>query len=498
MGMKSTPSKLTLAATATRSRSVPFSIRANCSCSMDAGGESAEVELAKHRCRGVIDRVERLPASTKITDSCKRTLLRLANAELAFLSRCHSSFTFAPLSVNIGHLEAVVHILQQPFVTGVSRVCKSIPILPSVRTGVRINSSSKDVHVDIVCTLSRKPVWIIVSNRNPKYISWHRCQKSKGLKLRIEEALAAAQSTLTLRPSSIIVFFANGLGDHVCQKIQHEFGAFESGLEFSVFDFDSVEDSDGEWLHILGRSYQQARVLEIKLADVKDAFSNQECDGKCSCPGEAHLELVNLGDTFSSLILGMTFCSLNIANVESAESGNCLGEGNLVNFDTTALIALVSGISNGGTEKLLATPESELRQRFKGNYEFVIGQVMSEIKNPILVELGKILCGKSCIICESVHSEFKELVMMCGGPNEKLRADKLMTCLRIVPDSPSERMTGLPTTRKLALKNKVVFGTGDYWHAPTLTANMAFVRAVSQTGMSLFAIEHRPRALTGD
>uniref|UniRef100_A0A2N9IKE5 DUF1308 domain-containing protein n=1 Tax=Fagus sylvatica TaxID=28930 RepID=A0A2N9IKE5_FAGSY len=68
----------------------------------------------------------------------------------------------------------------------------------------------------------------------------------------------------------------------------------------------------------------------------------------------------------------------------------------------------------------------------------------------------------------------------------------------VVSDSPSERVMGLPTTRKLALKNKVVFGTGDYWHAPTVTANMAFARAISQTGMSLFTIEHRPRALTGD
>lgn len=59
-------------------------------------------------------------------------------------------------------------------------------------------------------------------------------------------------------------------------------------------------------------------------------------------------------------------------------------------------------------------------------------------------------------------------------------------------------MMSLPTTRKLALKNKVVFGTGDYWCVPTLTANMAFVRAVSQAGMSLFTMEHRPRALTGD
>lgn len=76
--------------------------------------------------------------------------------------------------------------------------------------------------------------------------------------------------------------------------------------------------------------------------------------------------------------------------------------------------------------------------------------------------------------------------------------DKLEYHDRVVLDTPSERMMDLPTTRKLALKNKVVFGTGDHWHAPTLTTNMAFVRAVSQTGMSLSTFEHRPRALPGD
>lgn len=69
---------------------------------------------------------------------------------------------------------------------------------------------------------------------------------------------------------------------------------------------------------------------------------------------------------------------------------------------------------------------------------------------------------------------------------------------RILPDCPSARILALPTTRKIAKKNKIVFGTGDHWRAPTVTANTGFVRAISQTGMSLLTIEHRPRALTGD
>lgn len=53
-------------------------------------------------------------------------------------------------------------------------------------------------------------------------------------------------------------------------------------------------------------------------------------------------------------------------------------------------------------------------------------QVISEIENPILTELSRVISGKRVIICESVYSEFKELVLMCGGLNEKLRADHLL------------------------------------------------------------------------
>lgn len=54
---------------------------------------------------------------------------------------------------------------------------------------------------------------------------------------------------------------------------------------------------------------------------------------------------------------------------------------------------------------------------------------MSEIQSPILEELNHVLAGKRGIICQTVLSEFKELVLMCGGPNEKLRADQLLKCL---------------------------------------------------------------------
>ncbi|WP_285167000.1 DUF1308 domain-containing protein, partial [Mycobacterium tuberculosis] len=84
----------------------------------------------------------------------------------------------------------------------------------------------------------------------------------------------------------------------------------------------------------------------------------------------------------------------------------------------------------------------ELRAKFKCNYEFVVTQVMSELEQPILKELRGVIAGRKGIICESVCTEFKELVLMCGGPNEKSRADLLIKHLSVVQDSPSERIAG--------------------------------------------------------
>ncbi|KAJ4823952.1 hypothetical protein Tsubulata_016433 [Turnera subulata] len=444
-----------------------------------------EIEAAKKRCTTVIHRITNLPERTNITSSCKGTLLKLAQSELSFLSRCHRN-NF-PLSTNIGHLEAVVHLLHHPLVTGVSRVCKPVPL-------------SENVHVDIICTFNKNPAWIVVSDRNPDYVFWVYDQSGrKGLKLRLEQILgAAARCSQAMRPCSVILFFSRGIGGFVSEKMREEFGAREIGLEFGFFDFDCFgeEGLGGEWVNLVARPYGKACVLEIEVDCVRNLRSTGLDPAVMERRGDVNDENLDDIDGFGRVISGLKLCS---SMKDKAAGFSDSDDGDFINFDTTALIALVSGISNGCAEKLLATPQVDLIQRFKGNVEFVIGQVvMSEIQSPILGELDSILSGKKGIICESVLSEFKELVSLCGGPNENLRAHRILRRLMVVPDNPSERMMGLPTTRKLALKNKVVFGTGDHWHAPTLTANMAFVRAVSQTGMPLFTIQHRPRALTGD
>lgn len=435
------------------------------------------VEEAKSRCEAVMNTVE----TSSLNPSCKRTLLRLIQSELSFLSR-FSSTDFPPnpepsISLNIGYLEAVVHILQHPNISGVSRVCKTITSQPATH-----NMLHKGAHVDIVCTFDGNPVWFIVSDRNPKYISWHDQQdssqkslKNKGLRSKIHLLLEVAHSSVSLKPTSIIFFFSNGLDKFTHEKFLNEFKPIDIRSKFSNFDINFSKEIIGEWIDVLSRSYLQASVLEIKI----------DCPPVTKEPlvtNPIKATHVNINTSFDSLLSQMTS-----PNNED-----------YINFDTTALIAIVSGISNGGTQNLLDTPENELKSRFKGNTDFVISQVMSEIKDPIHVEIGKVISGRKVIVCENVFDEFNDLVLMCGGVNEKLRAGELLKHVVVVKDNPSIRMMSLPTTRKLALKNKIVFGTGDYWHAPTLTANMGFVRAVLQTGMSLFTFEHRPRALTGD
>ncbi|XP_028119075.1 uncharacterized protein LOC114316589 isoform X3 [Camellia sinensis] len=449
-----------------------------------------EIERAKQRCRLVIDRIRILSSSScsslSSSSSCNRTLLRLAQSELSFLSRLpilpNLNLNLNSRSLNIGHLEAVVHILQQPFVKGVSRVCKPIPLPPlppSSSSSNLLNKNSK-IHVDIVCSLNGNPVWFLVSARNPNYIFWNnnnynasscannnntntntnnlkkkKKKKTFFLRTRIQQLLdAASHSPPSTKPCSIILFFSNGLDDTIRSKLEHEFGASSDlGFHFPHFHLSKELEGGGgggDWIYPPPPPLPPPSlcVLQIKIdlsrGRDRDPIPQIECGGlkdsllllsaaAAATPTKEDCIPFNFATSFFSLIsrmkLGPLDVNVNVNDAEFAPQKDLSLQADLINFDTTALIALISGISNGSTHNILAKSESELRKRFKSNYEFVIAQVMSEIQNPIHMELGGVLFGKRGMICESVCSEFKELVSMCGGPNEKSRADHLLKCL---------------------------------------------------------------------
>ncbi|RWW35594.1 hypothetical protein BHE74_00059459 [Ensete ventricosum] len=294
-----------------------------------------QIREAESRCLAVRHRLLRsgLPPSSYIS------LLRLLDAELRSLSRLASSSLSLPLSSNVGYLESIARLLFHPSVRCVSRVSRPVPA----------DAKDHPIHVDLVCTLHRRPAWFVVSDRNPVYLSW---LGPKGLRARVERVIAAAHSAGALKPASVLFVFSRGVRDHVSDNLVDEFGAVEVGLLNDEEDvFEELEDG---WIGVRWSGSSNSRVFEIKIAldDGRDAFH--------SLVGvDEREEVGGLDDGFGSLVSRI--------DVDSAD---------VVNFDTTALIAMVSGISNGGCERLMKAQEAEMRARFKSNYEFVMAQVL--------------------------------------------------------------------------------------------------------------------------
>lgn len=415
----------------------------------------AELDLTRARCRALHDRLAASPALPR--HPALRSLLRLVAAELRFLTNPPDPAAARPLSSNLPHLGALHRLLTHPAVRAPSRLAP----LPGV---------------DFACAFRSRAAWVLLSGRNPSGLRW--APRRQGIRPRVATVLDSARSAPpATRPEKLLLAFARGVGADVVRGLADEFGAEEIDL-LAEFVGDTEEDG---WVSVSFHPDEEMRSFRAFEIDIVDGGA-----GEALSPPPA--QDVNLDVGSVDTLEGCFGDFLGKMRMDSME---------LVNLDTTALVAIVSGISNGGVGKLMSAPEAETRGRFKCNYKFVMDQAQSELQYPIFVQLGEAVDGKKCIICETVNSEFTEIASMCGGPDEKTRASQLLKKLIIVSDSPSPRMMDLPTTRKLAMKNKVVFGTGDHWRAPTLTANMGFVRAVSQSGMPLLTIEHKPRALIG-
>uniref|UniRef100_A0ACD5TJ73 Uncharacterized protein n=1 Tax=Avena sativa TaxID=4498 RepID=A0ACD5TJ73_AVESA len=418
----------------------------------------AALELARAQCRKLHDRIAASPSLPRHPELC--SLLRLVAAELRFLNSTNHPDPARPLSSNLPHLGALHLLLTHPAVRSPSRLTP----LPGV---------------DFACAFRSHSAWVLLSGRNPSGFRWVPRQ---GLRSRVAVVLDAARfAPPATRPEKLLLAFSRGVSADIECGLVEEFGAVEVEL-LSEFLGDTEDDKDEDgWVSVSFHPDEAMRSFKAFEIDIVDCGGGEVLSPPP--PQDVKLE-VGSEDTLEGCFADF----LGKMRMDSME---------LVNLDTTALVAIVSGISNGGVGKLMTAPEAETRGRFKCNYKFVMDQAQSELQSPIFLDLGKAVYGKKCIICETVKSEFTDIVSMCGGPEEKTRASQSLKQLIIVSDNPSARMMDLPTTRKLAMKNKVVFGTGDHWRAPTVTANMGFVRAVSQSGMPLLTIEHRPRALIG-
>ena len=184
--------------------------------------------------------------------------------------------------------------------------------------------------------------------------------------------------------------------------------------------------------------------------------------------------------TPSSDKLSSVLNELKSNDSRSASSGSVTTQ---VNLDITALITLISNLSNGHcnyTYDIPALSQQAEQERFQ----------------PALPPLQDFLENKSLIACQTCIDAFKDIISTIGGAREKQRADKLLQRIKVVPDSPSERSLSLHNSGKINKRGKIIFGTGDSLQAITVTANKGFVRAASQSGVLFSIFEHEPRALT--
>lgn len=160
---------------------------------------------------------------------------------------------------------------------------------------------------------------------------------------------------------------------------------------------------------------------------------------------------------------------------------------NAVNLDITALLAFVSNLTNGFCHRRFSQP---LLQQ----------QAAWERDSPVRPLLRRIFSERVLVCCRAAADAFSAIVATVGGPHERARAADLMTRVRVMDDveppfrlhhkrSEAESTTG-------SVRSSRVFGFGERMRIPTVTANVAFIRAAASQGVRLTAITHGSRALS--
>ncbi|XP_063318689.1 UPF0415 protein C7orf25 homolog [Pelmatolapia mariae] len=154
-----------------------------------------------------------------------------------------------------------------------------------------------------------------------------------------------------------------------------------------------------------------------------------------------------------------------------------------VNLDITTLITYVSSLSHG-------------RCHFAFREHVLTEQAAQERRQQVLPQLDAFMEGKELFACRAAVHDFQVILDTLGGPGEKERAQKLLARLHVVDDQPSERTLHLTPSAKINRRSLMIFGTGDWLRAVTMTANSRFVRAAANQGVRYSVFIHQPRALT--
>uniref|UniRef100_A0A915PV94 DUF1308 domain-containing protein n=1 Tax=Setaria digitata TaxID=48799 RepID=A0A915PV94_9BILA len=155
-----------------------------------------------------------------------------------------------------------------------------------------------------------------------------------------------------------------------------------------------------------------------------------------------------------------------------------------INLDISAVFALVSSLTHGNGANYNYTSQ------------LLNAQAALERKKPTLPPLLKAIQGRKLIICRTAYDAVQSILSTVAGSEEKIRAKELFQKVKVVEDKMTERAARLNLSDKINQRSKIIFGSGDYYRAVTVTANRHFVRAAAHQSIHFAVIIHESRALS--
>uniref|UniRef100_H2ZJG9 DUF1308 domain-containing protein n=1 Tax=Ciona savignyi TaxID=51511 RepID=H2ZJG9_CIOSA len=395
----------------------------------------------KSESENLLDRVNNLTRCVSKFEG----LLKLRNrikAEIRFLDKLkEGKIAFKQshlISTNLTSLKALIEAVE---CIGVAHISA---LLFNVNYTVNVGSEEiqQSICVDVVANDGHVWVKVIARNAAALHLGWLG-QGQFGDRSLLDVAhqfvQAAEQNEIDFQPPKIVFCFANGVPEQLARCLD-KLGILISGNIISGFEEidDSEEENDEE---------QHPPLKTIILADfVKD------------------FRLKN-----------------TIGNFEQLSVNSHLPT--IANLDVTTLLSLVSNLCSGSHNYLYGIPVLDEQAR-------------QERQDPVLPKLNRFLSGKKLIACETAIKSFQTIVCTIGGVKEKERTETLLKKIEVVPDIMSERTISLKSSGKINQRSKIIFGSGDYHKATTVTANTGYVRAALQNGVQYSTFIHEARALT--
>ncbi|XP_014207699.1 UPF0415 protein C7orf25 homolog isoform X2 [Copidosoma floridanum] len=300
------------------------------------------------------------------------------------------------------------------------------------------NHQNSRLEIDIVCDGGSS--WIKVIARNAKALTLISQGRAEyGQKSVIDQAnfyfTCAKNHPHMYKPPTIVFHFACGIEKPLANKLKN-LGVIIEGKEIDAQGDDSGEITDNEM-----------------------SLSESETTSRDSITNSNVCNLLNLNT------------HIQISDIK------------ILNLDVSTLLGYVTNMTNG-------------RVNYKYLETLLTRQAECERCRPLKHILDSLFQDKKLLVCQTAYDNFKSIVNLIGGPNEKNRTDELISRVTIVNDVPQGRVMQLCLGGKIKMRSRLIFASGENNKCITVSANEGFVRAARMQGVECVVFIHEPRSLS--